>query len=146
MTSRTQQIRNVAFYVLLASVVALFAAPALLKGGPIFLAAVNAAFCGISLAGVVIVWQTLRLKEGIFQKLSFLLAGGAAVGLPLSFVVALLLDRLVTAQGHPRPFGPDGFAELYALGIFPIALVIGAVGAIVCLIKGKIAERKAAAA
>ena len=113
-----------------------------LRSGPAFFWSISTCFAIVVVGGLVVLVLTLRLREGLLPKLAFLLAGGSAVGLAVSFPVAMLMQYLARRFGQPQPFGPDGFAEFYALGVFPIAFLVGAVGGLGCLIRGMVAKRK----
>jgi hypothetical protein len=137
MTNKSLQIRNVAFYAMLAIVAAFF-----IVLGPIadhfkikgtnFNRCVDALSMVFGATGLVVVLLTIRLQEARIQKLFFLLAGGSAAAFLIALMLHYPIDRLAVAL-----FGrqPEDFSEGLLLGLFPILFIIGAIGSIVFLIK-----------
>lgn len=147
MKTTPERIRNAAFSAQLVAValglcITMGLSATGFRGGPVFFWSFATCFAILVAGGLVVVVLTLRLREGLLQKLAFLLAGGSAVGLAASFPVAMLMQYLARRFGQPQPFGPDGFAEFYALAVFPVAFLVGAVGALAFLVRGMLAKRK----
>jgi hypothetical protein len=142
MKTRTELIRNAAFYVTLAVLAAfvmlLGPIPNGLKPqGDTFNRCVDVLSIAFGVSGLVVVLLTIRLKEVRTQKLFFLLAGGAALGFLITLMLHGPIDRLALSLFGPQP---EDFTEGLVLGVFPILFIIGALGSIVFLVKGRIAK------
>lgn len=128
MKARSPQIRNIAFYVAIVSfflvLLTLFGVRSIQSSG--------IPSIPLALAGLVVVLLTLRLKESVMQKCFFILAGGSGAGLAITLIVFDIMRML----GCP-PGGDGGGITLPMILICPPLFLIGAVGGIVFLIKGR---------
>ena len=94
---------------------------------------------GFGACGLAVFLLTLGVKERWLQKGFFLLAGAAGTGVLVTMAATFLLKW----SGH-APGGDGGGIIVPMLVGCPIAFLVGAVGALVCLARGARGERKAA--
>lgn len=92
-------------------------------------------FLPLGLPALAVVLLTIRVDEPRMQKVFFLLAGGAGAAMFITCAVFSLMRHF----GH-TPGGDGGGITVPMLLGCPIVFIIGAVGAIVCLVKGSKAQ------
>ena len=131
MKTKSLRIRNAAFAVQLAGFVAMFC-----MLGPWF--DIPCALFGA--AGVVVWLLTIQLGEPGIQKLFFILAGVAGTG----SLTTLVVFNLLRWSGHTPGGDGGGITVGMLIVVCPILFLIGAVGSLVFLIKGRITEKKSA--
>ncbi len=129
MKTTSPQIRNAAFYVQLAA----FAAQFCLLG-PLF----DVPCTIFGLAGLIVLVLTLKLAEPTIQKVFFLLAGGAGTAALLTLAGFALLSW----SGHTPGGDGGGITVGMLIVVCPALFLIGAVGGMVCRIKGRTSEKK----
>lgn len=95
----------------------------------------------LGVEGLILFVLTLLLRERMIQKIFFLTTGAAGSG----FLFTLGTFAMLSWLGH-QP-GGDGGGPTVALLIivFPALFLIGAVGSIVCLVRGRNAAKENAA-
>ena len=139
------RIRNIAFYAQFATLISFFALLPLLDylklPRPGFPRWVDLHLAAFSFLGLVVLLLTLKSSEARIQKASFLLAGGAGTAL----LITLAVFSIMRWCGH-TPGGDGGGITVPMILLCPLVFFFGAVSAIVCLIRGKIAEKKQAPA
>ena len=84
-------------------------------------------------AGLVVLLLTIKLGELGIQKLFFILAGLAGTG----SLITLVVFNLLRWSGHTPGGDGGGITVAMLIVVCPILFLIGAVGSIVCLIKGR---------
>lgn len=138
MKDRLSTFRNVLFFAHLAMTAAMgafflgiFRLPGLSFGRNYDVLAVGFGVCGLA-----VLLLTAGVKERWLQKGFFLLCGAAGAGV----LVTLAAFSLLSWAGHP-PGGDGGGITVPMLIGCPIAFLVGAVGAITCLIRGTRNER-----
>ena len=98
------------------------------------------------LLGLMVVVLTTRLREARIQKIFFVLAGASAAGIPICAILHNLVYGLFIAwfgKGFWERHVPGGDEPVFfilALFVCPALFLIGTVGSIVLLIKGKITK------
>jgi len=136
------QIRNAIFYVL----VPIFAILGMALGRLIKLHFLVIAVLAIAFGvlGLVIVVLTAKFREAIIQKIFFILVGASATGIPICVILHNLVYGLFIAwfgksfwERHV-PGGDEPVFFILALLVCPALFLIGTVGSIVLLIKGRI--------
>lgn len=140
MKTTTQRIRNAAFYAQLATFVGMIAffLNIFRLPGLSFTQNYDVLSTVFGALGVPVLWLTFRAKEVVLQKLFFILAGVAGVGV----FVTLAVFTLLSWAGHKPGGDGGGITVLMLVVVCPIAFLIGAVGSVVYLIKGAIAEKR----
>ena len=147
MKRRSLQIRNAIFYVL----VPIFAllVNEIAGGGALIhrpFPVIEVLAIAFGLLGVVVVLLTARLREARIQKIFFILAGASAAGIPICVILHNLVYALFIVwfgEGFWERLGSGGDEPVFfilALLVCPALFLIGTVGSIVLLIKGKIAK------
>lgn len=92
-------------------------------------------FLPLGLPGLVVVLLTIWIVEPRMQKVFFLLAGGAGAAMFITCAVFSLMRHFGCTPG-----GDGGGITVPMLLGSPIVFIIGAVGAIVCLVRGSRAK------
>lgn len=103
-------------------------------------------FPGIALLfvlGIVLIVLTVKARVKGALKLFLVLTGAAAIGFPLSAVLHNLIYALfilMFGEGFWDRFngGDEGFFFILAIFVCPLVFLVGAVGSIVMLIRGKL--------
>lgn len=95
----------------------------------------------LGVEGLILFVLTLLLRERMIQRIFFLLTGAAGAG----FLITLGTFKILSLLGH-QP-GGDGGGPTVALLIivFPALFLIGAIGSIVCVLRGQKAANGTAA-
>jgi hypothetical protein len=119
--TRSMQIRNLTFFVLLASFVSQDLNLLGITG--FFLENLGLFSIARTGLGLAVVLLTIRLKESIMRKCCFIAAGGAGAGLAIQNI-------MLTLGWHTRPMNR----------LCQPLFLIGAVGSIVCLVRGSMAK------
>ena len=136
------QIRNAIFYVL----VPIFAILGMALGRLIKLHFLWIAVLAITFGvlGLVLVVFTARRRESRIQKIFFILVGASAAGIPIFVILHNLVYGLFIAwfgENFWERQGAGGDEPVFfilALLVCPALFLIGTVGSIVLLIKGRI--------
>lgn len=81
-------------------------------------------------AGLVVLVLTLMMSEPKLQKLFFILAGGAGT----AALTTLTVFQIMVWSGHPPGGDGGGITVPMLLIICPITFLIGAIGAVSCLL------------
>ena len=148
MKRRSLQIRNAIFYVLV-PIFALLVNEIAIPGGTLIhlpFPVIEVLAIAFGLLGLVVVLLTARLREARIQKIFFILAGASAAGIPICVILHNLVYALFIVwfgEGFWERLGPGGDEPVFfilALLVCPALFLIGTVGSIVLLIKGKIAK------
>ena len=111
---------------------------------PFFVLGVLAAIFG--LLGLALVVLTARLEEPRARKVLFILAGASAAGIPICAVLHNLVYGLFIfwfGKGFWDRHGPGGDEPVFfvlAVVVCPILFLVGTVGGIVHLVKGRVAK------
>jgi hypothetical protein len=98
------------------------------------------------LLGLVVVVLTVKLREARIRKLCFILAGASAAGIPIcallhNFSYGLLISLFGKGFWERHASGGDeSIFFILALIVCPVLFLLGTVGSIVLLIKGKVAQ------
>lgn len=148
MHSKSQRIRNVTFFVLVAMFAALLAIfwPGTLLWKYVPGSVTLALAIAFALLGGVLVVLTLRLKEARIQRTFFLLAGASAVAIPICAILHNLVYGLFIwwfGEGFWERHGMDeGVFFILALFVCPALFLVGALGSIVLLIKDSQARHR----
>jgi hypothetical protein len=129
MAPRYLQIRNAAFYLMLAAFASLFA-----MLGSFFDIPCNI----VGVLGLLVVLLTIRLGENRMQKLFFILAGGAGAG----YLITMTVFRVMGMLGHKPGGDGGGITVAMFFVVLPPLFIIGAVGSIVLLIKGRVRKNR----
>lgn len=145
MPARAPQVRNVAFFLLIAVFAVLVALISPggrsvgIHGG--FLVALA---LGFGVLGAVVALLTLRLPEGLTIKAFFLLTGTSAAGIVLCAILHNAVYGFLAwySPGFWETHGVDeGFFLVLAVVVCPALFLIGAIGSLALLIRGRLTRR-----
>jgi hypothetical protein len=154
MHTTSQKIRDATFFLMVAIfsvLVALFSlgghrnAPAFQWAGLTWRVLAPALAIGFALSGLVQVVLTLRLQEARLQKTFFLLAGAAALAIPICAILHNVVYGLFIwwfGEGFWAGHGTDEpVFFLLAVVVCPALFVVGSVGSMVVLIKARMSKQ-----
>jgi hypothetical protein len=142
METKTTQLRNVCFWALLIYFIAIVAEGAnkwRIFGGhrmPLWgFAAVAIVLCTLSAALVIL---TLKIKEPLLQRISFLMTGLAALAVP----VFAILHNVVYGLFFAGKGGDEAFFFILAVIVCPILFAVGMLGSITTQIFGRLRKKE----